>query len=76
MHREMLSASPGATHRKPTRRPGRKAPTLRPESNTSETAGVRVVILPKRGWVGPDSMYNCVRTKWKAPYIKKKNLKF
>ena len=21
----------------------------------------------KRGWVGPDSMYNCVRTKWKAP---------
>ena len=40
----MSSASPGATHRKPTRRPGRKAPTLRPESNTSVTAGVRVVI--------------------------------
>ena len=21
----------------------------------------------KRGWVGPDSMSKCVRTKWKAP---------
>ena len=72
MHREMSSASPGATHRKPTRRAGRKAPTLRTDSNTSGTAGGRVVIHPKRGWVGPDSMYNCVRTKWKAPYIKKK----
>ena len=39
----MSSASAGATHRKPTRRPGRKAPTLRPESNTSVTAGGRVV---------------------------------
>ena len=39
----MSSASPGATHRKPTRRPGRKAPTLRPHPNTSGTAGVRVV---------------------------------
>ena len=25
------------------------------------------VFHAKRGWVGPDSMYNCVRTKWKAP---------
>ena len=40
----MSSASPSATHRKPTRRPGRKAPTLRPETNTSVTAGGRVVI--------------------------------
>ena len=32
-----------ARHRKPTHRAGRKAPTLRPESNTSVTAGVRVV---------------------------------
>ena len=39
----MSSASPGATHRKPTRRPGRKAPTLRPDTNTSGTAGGRVV---------------------------------
>ena len=39
----MSSAMPGTTHRKPTRRAGRKAPTLRPESNTSVTAGVRVV---------------------------------
>ena len=39
----MSSAMPGATHRKPTRRPGRKAPSLRPESNTSVTAGGRVV---------------------------------
>ena len=38
----MSSASPGANDRKPTRRPGRKAPTLRPESNTSGTA---------EGWV-------------------------
>ena len=29
--------------RKPTGRPGRKAPTLRPDPNTSGTAGVRVV---------------------------------
>ena len=29
---------PGASDRKPTRRPGRKAPTLRPDSNTSGTA--------------------------------------
>ena len=42
----MSSAMPGASDRKPTRRPGRKAPTLRPESNTSGTAGVRVV----KGW--------------------------
>ena len=41
--REMSSAMPGASDRKPTRRPGRKAPTLRPESNTSVTAGGRVV---------------------------------
>ena len=35
---------PGASsHRKCTRRPGRKAPTLRPDPNTSVTAGVRVV---------------------------------
>ena len=27
------------------------------------------VLHAKRGWVGPDSMYNCVRTKWKAPYL-------
>ena len=39
----MSSAMPGATHRKPTRRPGRKAPSLRPDPNTSVTAGVRVV---------------------------------
>ena len=39
----MSSAMPGATHRKPTQRPGRKAPTLRPETNTSVTAGGRVV---------------------------------
>ena len=39
----MSSASPGPTHRKPTRRPGRKAPTLRPDPNTSVTAGGRVV---------------------------------
>ena len=30
-HQKMLSASPGASHRKPTRRPGRKAPALRPD---------------------------------------------
>ena len=39
----MSSAMPGARHRKPTRRPGRKAPSLRPDSNTSVTAGGRVV---------------------------------
>ena len=39
----MSSASPGATHRKLTRCPGRKASSLRPESNTSVTAGGRVV---------------------------------
>ena len=39
----MSSASPGATHRKPTRGTGRKAPTLRPDSNKSVKAGVRVV---------------------------------
>ena len=39
----MSSASPGATDRKPTRRAGRKAPPLRPESNTSVMAGRRVV---------------------------------
>ena len=39
----MSSASPGASHRKHTRRPGRKAPTLRPDTNTSVTAGGRVV---------------------------------
>ena len=41
----MSSASPWASDRKPTRRPGRKAPTLRPDPNTSVTAGVRVVKL-------------------------------
>ena len=41
----MSSASPGASHRKCTRRPGRKAATLRPDLNTSVTAGVRVVKL-------------------------------
>ena len=40
----MSSAMPGATDRKPTRRAGRKAPTLRPDTNTSVTAAVRVVI--------------------------------
>ena len=39
----MSSASPGSTHRKPTRRPGRKAPSLRPGTITSGTAGIRVV---------------------------------
>ena len=39
----MSSASPGPSDQKPTRRTGRKAPTLRPESNTSVMAGVRVV---------------------------------
>ena len=39
----MSSAMPGASDRKPTRRPGRKAPTLRPDPNTSVTAGVWVV---------------------------------
>ena len=39
----MSSAMPGASGRKPTRRAGRKAPTLRPETNTSVTAGGRVV---------------------------------
>ena len=28
------------------------------------------VLHAKRGWVGPDSMYNCVRTKWKVPFLK------
>ena len=41
---EMSSASPGARHRKPTRRTRRKAPTLRPQSNTSGTEGGRVVM--------------------------------
>ena len=27
------------------------------------------ILHAKRGWVGPDSLQNCVRTKWKAPYI-------
>ena len=39
----MSSASPDASDRKPTRRAGRKAPTLRPATNTSVTAGGRVV---------------------------------
>ena len=39
----MSSASPGASHRKPTRRPGRKAPTLRPDPNTSGTVVQRVL---------------------------------
>ena len=39
----MSSASLGASHRKPTRRPGRKPSTLRPDPNTSGTAGVWVV---------------------------------
>ena len=39
----MSSAMPGATHRKPSRRPGRKAPTLRPDTNTAVTAAVPVV---------------------------------
>ena len=30
------------------------------------------VLHAKRGWVGPDSMYNCVRTKWKAPRLDSK----
>ena len=42
-HQKMSSAAPAPSDRKPTRRPGRKAPSLRPESNTSVTAGVRVV---------------------------------
>ena len=40
----MSSAMPGASDRKPTRRAGRKAPTLRPDPNTSVTAGEWVVI--------------------------------
>ena len=40
---------PGARDRKPTRRAGRKAPTLRPESNTSGTAGVRIVTYKRVG---------------------------
>ena len=39
----MSSAHPTPSDRKPTRRAGRKAPTLRPDPNTSVTAGVRVV---------------------------------
>ena len=39
----MPSAMPGTSHRKPTRRAGRKAPTLRPDSNASVTTDVRVV---------------------------------
>ena len=39
----MSSAHPAPSHRKCARRPGRKAPTLRPDPNTSVTAGVRVV---------------------------------
>ena len=39
----MPSAGPRHRDRKYTRRPGRKATTLRPESNTSGTAGGRVV---------------------------------
>ena len=26
------------------------------------------VLHAKRGWVVPDGMYKCVRTKWKVPY--------
>ena len=43
----MSSAMPGTSDRKGTRRPGRKAPTLRSESNTSGTAGGRVVNIYK-----------------------------
>ena len=39
----MSSAMPGTSDRKGARRPGRKAATLRPESNTSVTAGEWVV---------------------------------
>ena len=39
----MSSAMLSASDRKPTRRSGRKAPTLRPDPNTSGTAGVWVV---------------------------------
>ena len=35
---------PGARHRKPTRLPGRKASSLRPDPNTSVMAAVRVVV--------------------------------
>ena len=46
----MSSAMPGATDRKPTWRTGRKAPTLRPDPNTSGTAGVRVVKTEMEIW--------------------------
>ena len=39
----MSSAMAGTSDRKRTRRPGRKAPSLRPDTNTSVTAGGRVV---------------------------------
>ena len=41
----MSSASPGASDRKHTRRAGRKASTLRPDTNTSVTTAVRVVMI-------------------------------
>ena len=47
----MSSGSTYASDRKPTRRPGRKAPTLRPETNTSVTAGVRVVKMQTMPYV-------------------------
>ena len=56
----MSSASPGATDRKPTRRAGRKAPTLRPESNTSVTAVVRVVMLKTTSSVLKGGYHECV----------------
>ena len=43
-HQKMSSASPGASDLKPTCCVGCKAPTLRPDPNTSGTAGGRVVI--------------------------------
>ena len=53
----MSSASPGPSDRKPTRRPGRKAPTLRPDTNTSVTAGVRVVKCGET-LVGTENTFN------------------
>ena len=47
----MSSACPGAIHRKRTRRPGRKATSLRPESNTSLTVGEWVVKMGREGVV-------------------------
>ena len=59
-HQKMSSASPGISHRKSTRRPGRKASTLRPESNTSGTAGVRVVKAQSSAWQSVPSLAGVV----------------